>query len=202
MLDIDVMNTSESVVTDFPPVTAEPLNERADEIASLWAAHVNATTLSKATKEEIRTIRTKLAEQLHEMKRLLASPGRDGQWSGFLREHKIPRASADRLVARHEQLINPTANCVSEPISEPTTEDVQKLFASVWPKLMRTLRSRESLDLFIHLLTDHFECGEADQVLVLPAAAPTICPASLDGESFGERELGAALVASTGEQQG
>jgi hypothetical protein len=143
-----------------------------------------------------------LGEHLSELKEMLSKPGRGGQWSSFLKEKGIPRATADRLVQRHEQLINPTANCVSEPISEPTIEEVQKLFASVWPKLGRTLRTKQSLDLFIHLLTDHFECGEADQVLVLAPAAPTICPASLDGESFGERELGAALVASTGEQQG
>jgi len=176
---IDVVNTSESVVTDFPPVSAEPQNDLGGAITYLWSAHQNARNTVRATNEELRTIRTKLAEQLHQVKGSLARAGRDGQWSGFLREHKIPRATADRLVERHEKTINPTANCVSESISEPTTEDVQKLFASVWPKLMRTLRSRESLDLFIHLLKSHYECGEITDrgIIVLAPAAPTVCQA-------------------------
>jgi hypothetical protein len=59
------------------------------------------------------------------MKELLAKPGRDGQWSGFLRERNIPRATGDRLVARHQRSLNPDANRLSEPVSEPTEEEVQ-----------------------------------------------------------------------------
>jgi len=195
MLDIEVANTSESVVTDFPPLTGEPINEQADEIATLWTAHQNAKSLSKATNEELRAIRAKLGAQLHEMKSMLSKPGRGGQWSSFLKKRGIPRATGDRLVERHEQLVNPPANCVSEPISEPTIEEVQKLFASVWPRLQRTLKSRQSLDFFIHLLTDHFECNESDRVLVPIALEPAVCPASSDGDLFGESEVDAAAVA-------
>ena len=161
MLDmIDVLNTSESVNTDFPTGASEPQDELGDEIASLWLAHVNATTLSKATREEIRTIRTKLAAQLHQMKKSLASPGRDGQWSGFLRERQIPRATADRLVQRHLRSLNPDINCVSESISEPTEQDVVRCFNSILPRLQRALRTPTSVYAFIAMLTDHFECGE------------------------------------------
>jgi hypothetical protein len=75
---------------------AEPQDERADEIASLRAAHVIAKNTARATKAELHEIRLKLGEQLHEMKNRLVSPGRDGQWSGFLREHDIPRSCGYR----------------------------------------------------------------------------------------------------------
>ena len=81
------------------------------------------------------------------MKQILAKPGRGGQWSSFLVERQIPRATADRLVARHLRSLDPNANCVTEDVSEPTEEEVQRLFTSVWPKLHRTLRSRQSVDL-------------------------------------------------------
>lgn len=200
---IDMMNISESVVTDFPPVTAETQNERADEIASLWTAHQNAKNTARVTNDELRAIRVKLGERLYEMKQMLSKPGRGGQWSSWLQEKGIPRASADRLAQRHERSLNPTPNCISEADSEPTEEEVMRCFSSLWPKLQRTLRTKQSLDLFIHLLKSHYECGEITDrgILVLAPAAPIPCPVSSDG-SPSEPEVSAALVASTGEQQG
>jgi hypothetical protein len=87
------------------------------------------------------------------MKQVLAKQGRGGQWSSFLMERGIPRATADRLAARHLRSLNPNANCVTEELSEPSDEDVRRLFASVWPKLRRTLRSQQSVLLFVDLLT-------------------------------------------------
>jgi hypothetical protein len=66
------------------------------------------------------------------MKEVLAKPGRNAEWSAFLREHNIPRATADRLVVRHQRDLNPDANCVTGAESEPPEEEVRKLFASVW----------------------------------------------------------------------
>src|ERR1700728_2115071 len=96
----DAMNVIESLATDFTPETMESQNELGESITSLWVEHANAKIAARATNEELRALRTKLGAQLSEMKKLLACPGRDGQWSGFLREHNIPRATADRLVAR------------------------------------------------------------------------------------------------------
>jgi len=210
---IDVMNTSETtdteslapeyVVTDFPPETTDSENDLSESITSLWVAHANAKIASRLTNAELRVLRTRLGEQLHEMKKMLVRPGRDGQWSAFLREHQIPRATADRLVARHLRTLNPDANLLNEPISEPTEEDVQKLFASVWPKLRRVLRSRESLILFMDLLTYQIEFSEigSGEILVIAAPATTICPVSSDGDSFVAPEVcGATLVAAADEQ--
>lgn len=162
-----------------------------EAITSLWSAHLNAKHAARATKDELRALRTELGEQLSEMKRLLAKPGCDGQWSGFLRAHDIPRATADRLVARHLRALNPDENCLTEDVSEPTEEDVQKLFIAVRPKLNRTLRSRQSVDLFVRLLTAH--CEHTDLTVheipaVMPAAA-TFEPPSSDGDSSVEPEF-------------
>jgi hypothetical protein len=172
MLDInEVTNTIESMDTDFTPETMESYDALGEAITNLWVAHANAKITARATKDELRVLRAKLGEQLSEMKQILAKPGRGGQWSSFLMERGIPRATADRLVARHQRSLNPDANLLTEPVSEPTEEEVQKLFMAVWPKLRRTLRSRQSVDLFVHLLTSHCECGElTDQEI--PAVMP------------------------------
>jgi hypothetical protein len=200
MLDmIDIAHTIESVGTELPAVAPESQNEQklGDEIVSLWSAHAEAKNTARATKDELWLIRAKLGERLHELKQVLAQPGRGGQWSGFLREHKIPRATADRLVARHLRSLNPDADCLNEAISEPTEEDVQKLFAAVWPKLRRTLSTRQSIRLFVDLLTSHFQCSEATdrEILVLTSAAPTSCPVPSDEDSFGGPESSAPVVA-------
>lgn len=204
MLDmIDATNTIESVDTDFPPeTTTETDDELGEAITSLWAAHLHAKNAARATRNELRDIRAKLGEQLHEMKKMLACPGRDGKWSAFLRAHEIPRATADRLVLCHTRLLSPDLNRPSEANAEPAGEDVQKLFAAVWPKLRRTLRSRQSLQLFVDLLNTHYERGdETDrQIFVLTPAAPTSCPPPADGD-VGEPEVGGVFVGACADEQ-
>jgi hypothetical protein len=181
----DAMNVIESVDTDFTPESMETHHELGESITSLWVEHANAKITARATNEELRVLRATLGEQLCRMKEVLAKPGCDGQWSGFLREHNIPRATADRLVGRHQRSLNPNANCATEELSEPTDEDVQKLFIAVWPKLRRTLRSRQSVECFVQLLMAHFKGGEmTDQENPAVMHAPaTFDPPSSDGDS-------------------
>ncbi|MGA7633414.1 MAG: hypothetical protein WCB11_21835 [Terriglobales bacterium] len=203
MLDIiDAINTIESVSTDSATETAELQIERGDEIASLWSAHQNAKIAARATTEELRALRAKLGEQLSEMKQVLAQPGRSGQWSSFLRERGIPRATADRLVARHERFLSPESNLLSEANSEPTEEEVETLFKSILPRLQRILKTPRSIYRFVSLLTSRYECGEATDrgIMVLAPAALTICPESSDEGCFGEPEVCAAAVVGADEQ--
>lgn len=196
---IDATNTIESVAADFAPEAVESSNEIGEAITNLWSARVNAKNAARATNEELRVLRAKLGEQLCRMKEVLAKPGCDGQWSGFLREHNIPRATADRLVGRHLRSLVPNANCVTEPVSEPTEEEVQRLFIAVWPKLRRTLRSQQSVLLFVDLLTSHFKGGEAT-VHGTPADMPTTATGDLpssDADSSVEPELCSTLPIET-----
>jgi hypothetical protein len=195
---IDVTNTTESLATDFTPETMDSQNEQTLEkaITGLWSAHLHAKNTARATKDELHAIRARLGEQLSEMKKLLASPGRDGQWSGFLRNRQIPRATADRLVARHQRSLNPDANRLSEPVSESTDEEVQRLFIAVWPRLRRTLKSEKSLQLFVDLLTYHCQHSERPN-REIPAVMPAMAtddPPSSDGDSMVEPEFYDALT--------
>ena len=101
------------------------------------------------TKEELKLIRQRLGERLHMMKQLLVKTGKNGGWSSFLRGQGISRTTADRLVAGHELLLAPKSNCSDGSIHAPTAKDIEELFKSIRPKLVRVLTTRESVYGFI-----------------------------------------------------
>jgi hypothetical protein len=126
-------------------------------ITQLWQVHCDYQTSIKHETEQFRALRNKLGKLLHQMKELLARPGRNGQWSAWLKERAIPRATADRLVLKYERTLHQNANCLTESISEPTEEEIQKVFFKVLPKLRRVLRTPQGLYRFVDLLTLSFD---------------------------------------------
>ena len=125
-------------------------------ITQLWQVHREFQTSIKHETEQFRALRNELGKLLHQMKELLARPGRNGQWSAWLKERAIPRATADRLALKYEQSLHPHANCLSESISEPTEDEIEKLCAKVFPKLRRVLRTPQSQFRFVELLTSAY----------------------------------------------
>src|ERR1039458_465840 len=105
----------------------------------LWQVPRQFQTSIKRETEQFRALRNELGKLLHQMKEVLARRGRNGQWSAWLKERAIPRATADRLALKYEQSLHPHANCLTESISEPTEEEILKLFGKMLPKLRRVL---------------------------------------------------------------
>ena len=159
-----MMETTEQIqdpiLVDSPvPEISQPESPSSDEgiltneIVELWQVHESHQTSIKHETEQFRALRNKLGKLLHQMKELLARPGRNGQWSAWLKERAIPRATADRLALKYEQSLHPHANCLTESISEPTEEEILKLFGKMLPKLRRVLRTSQSVYRFVDLLT-------------------------------------------------
>jgi hypothetical protein len=163
-----MMETTEQIqdpilVDSLVPEISQPESPSSDEgiltneIVELWQVHESHQTSIKHETEQFRALRNKLGKLLHQMKELLARPGRNGQWSAWLKERAIPRATADRLALKYEQSLHPHANCLSESISEPTEDEIEKLCAKVFPKLRRVLRTPQSQFRFVELLTSVFD---------------------------------------------
>ena len=155
------------------------------EIMQHWDAHLHYQGSMKETNQKAREVRQRLGKLLFHLKQVLAKPGRDGRWSSFLKEHGIPRATADRLVARHQRSLDPNANRLSEATSEPTAEQVQKAFNSVWPRLRRVLVTPSSIYQFVLALVSACKdpCLELrdEGILVLkPKAECAILPQCVD----------------------
>ena len=96
------------------------------------------------------------------MKGLLARPGRNGQWSGWLKQNHLSRATADRLVAKYEQSLNRDSNCLTAQFTEPTDEEIQSLFDKIAPKLRRVLRTPQSTYRFAELLVSSLALESED----------------------------------------
>jgi hypothetical protein len=120
------------------------------EITRLWSAQQDQAATARRTREELKAVKLTLAERLHQMKMLLVQTGRGGRWASYLREHGIPRATADRYVQKHElALMPPEPKRLSEAISKPTDDDVQRLFQKLLPQMRRVLVTQNAAFTFV-----------------------------------------------------
>jgi len=161
----------------------------ADEIRQLWAVHVEAKTTVKKTKADLKAIRERLSERLYELKQLLARPGRNGQWSAWLKERKISRATADRLVQRYGANL-PGNESPHEANSNPSEDTAEKLARVVWSRFRKVLDTHETVVRFLASIAEISGVGHeqrAEGLVIfkpaptaaeeLPATAPAIDPA-------------------------
>jgi hypothetical protein len=161
------------------------------EISELWSVHTRLAANHKTTAKELRQLRAKLAESLYAVKNLLSRPGRGGEWRGWLRERRIPRSTADRLVSRHaETLTGENANVPSGAISNLPEDSAEKLAKSVWQRFGKTLATDECVIRFIGCIAELSGVGheQRDEGLLIfmpapedadevPASAPAAGPA-------------------------
>jgi hypothetical protein len=124
------------------------------EIVELWSSHKTKSSSLSDRRVELQTLRNTLGELLSSYKELLARTGRGGKWTEFLRQEKIPRATADRYVNRWKLSNSPQLeNRLSESISEPTREEIVSLVKKLKPRLGRVLTTQDSVALFMAELT-------------------------------------------------
>jgi hypothetical protein len=219
MYQMDTMIAIQDVVSTEPEAGEPPDSAQshdaaiesrlAEEISTLWSDHVRLSAERKLTGKELRQIRARLAEQLHQMKALLARPGRGGEWRGWLRERGIPRSSADRLVARYAETLGSEGELHTEAISDPTP-NAEKLATSVWSTVKKTLVTGESVIEFLGklahisgvphewrdegLMIFHAASKPANGVTSTGVSAEAACPAPLPAEGDGHPAESPATV--------
>jgi hypothetical protein len=168
------------------------------EILQLWDIHLYYQGLIKETDQKARALRHSLGKLLYHMKQVLVKPGRIGGWSSFLKERKIPRATADRLVIRYQESLNRDANRLNEANSAATEEEIQTLFNSMRPKLRRVLRMPQSLYRFIDLLTASYGTYRRvtdDGILILkPQQADSVADSAGEHEAEPKSVLARPMV--------
>ena len=150
---------AEPSVTDEHPTRTGSLDEEtvAGQIIKLWNAErkVHGTTLR--TRAELRSLREKLSEQLSYFKTALVATGRAGRWHAFLRQAKIPRTTADRLVKKHEKALHPQPEKCTTGSVPSTPQRVAELVKRLIPRLRRELSVAESVRIFLHELSSALE---------------------------------------------
>jgi hypothetical protein len=163
-----------AISTDTDSDTEKTLT---DAITELWSVHVQAQSIVRKTKGELKAVRHNLAEHLFTMKLLLARPGRGGQWSSFLSQHNIPRTSADRLVSAHERFLSVDGNRTAGATKELSDEEIAQVAKTTWARLRNKLGTHQALYQFFSRLIvesgipyDTFDDGIL--ILLDPVQAP------------------------------
>jgi hypothetical protein len=171
-----------------------PYNETrlAQEIQQLWSVHSQTQTVLGHTKEELRTLRLELGRRLHEMKVLLACPGRAGKWSKFLSEQRIPRASADPYAKSYQITLNPPAEIASsEAIQDSEDETAPKILQNIWPKLRDVLTDPETAYHFVCALVQRCDTLQAEITdSGIAVKKPTTANSQSSSGSLGVRNAG------------
>lgn len=157
-----------------PAATSPDESVLTSQIVQLWLVHQDCQSAIKQETQQFRSLRSELGKRLHQMKALLARPGRSGGWSAWLKERRIPRATADRLVTKFERSLNPDGNCLTAQFTEPTDQEIQSLLDKLLPKLRRVLKTPASAYRFLDLLSSSFALIRKDTeeglVVVKPGA--------------------------------
>ncbi len=131
------------------------------EIVRLWGDHRDGKIAVRRTRAEMKTLRLELGSKLHAMKAILVGTGREGGWAPYLREQKLPVATADRLVGEHQAtLAAPKDKFLSEELPEVTVDEVRKLTKKMLSKLQHLLTSAELAFAFIDELFWNLEAAE------------------------------------------
>ena len=147
-----------------PDEPTEDEQQLAGEIRKLWAAHQDGQAAFKRTKAEIKAVRERLSEHLWRMKQILVKPGRNGNWSAFLRSEGIAKATADRVVRQRHKSEEEQTNIPTEEVSQSAPPNVERLLRSLLPRLKSNLTTSESAYEFVVRFADAFglDCNQTD----------------------------------------
>ena len=150
------------------PVSDEYL---AGETVFHWVNREQYRRFINAQKAEMTKVDIVLAELLYRMKRKLSRLGRNGAWSAWLKQNKIARSTADRLVLGYAES-HGLANELPHREGDPLEATICGAAHRTSDRLERMLKSPESRLDFIHCLASFFDLradGDADSVrLSLP----------------------------------
>ena len=119
----------------------------AGEIVNRWFHREQSRRLKDMHEIEMLKFDAELAELLFRRKQMLCHPGRSGEWSLWLRQQKISRSTADRLVAqyaeahgladelRHRQIVHPLEGNVSLAASR-VYKRLKHMLSTPWSKMV------------------------------------------------------------------
>lgn len=170
------------------------------EIHRLWELHQRYDGDVKAEKTKLTQVGKSLGETLFAMKMLYVRVGRNGRWSSLLREIRMNRATADRLVNRYAESKGLPVNRLSEAATFlPPDAEVSRLTAALWPKIEKALHSPLAYYWFVSALAEKSglemssspegitildpNCVTQRTVAPIPAPVTAAVPAIADEES-------------------
>jgi hypothetical protein len=129
----------------------------AGEIVNRWFHREQSRRLKDMHESEMLQFEAELGELLFRRKQMLSRLGRNGQWSQWLRQEKISRSTADRLVAQYAESHGMADELRHREIAEPLQGNVCLAASRVFKRLKNMLKTPQSRMTFIRVLADLFQ---------------------------------------------
>jgi hypothetical protein len=155
------------IEAETPTIRPDEEVQLTAEVEVLWVEHQRVNAAKKTSAAELRRIRHEFGQKLFECKQLLARPGRGGEWSSWLKQRGINRASADRWVIRHAESIGQSDNRLNEAI--PVEDAIEKLLTSFVQKAKKLISDNNARYQFGYRVIEQLglQVEEADESFVV-----------------------------------
>jgi hypothetical protein len=156
----------------------------ANQVQKLWDQHEAGKVKHKKSQASLKQIRIELAERLCELKAVHCRAGRSGLFSATLKTLGIPRSTANRLVAVHENAAKteegncPNGTTTGEPTCEEAAKKVRQLAVTTWSRLKGHVPTFDLLTEFIEELTNVADASFNKAADVKSATVPVKIPAT------------------------
>lgn len=128
----------------------------AGEIVNRWFHREQSRRLKDMHETEMLKFDAELVELLFRMKQKVSRLGRNGQWSRWLRQQRIQRSTADRLVAQYAEANGQTDQLHRRDASEPLEGNVCLAASRAAKRLKNMLSTPKSRVTFVRALADRF----------------------------------------------
>ena len=129
----------------------------AGETVNRWYHREQSRRLKDLHEKEMLGFDAELAELLFRMKQRLSHLGRNGQWSLWLRQQKISRSTADRLVAQYAESHGQADQLHRREIAEPLEANICSAAQRICKRLKGTLSTPRSRMIFLKALAYRFD---------------------------------------------
>lgn len=168
----------------------------AGEIVQQWSVRQSYRREMSGLQAEVLKHDAVLGDLLHRKKRELCKLGRNGRWCAWLKQRKIPRSTADRLVLEHAEFFGLADELPHRERNEPLEGNISQAAYRTSDRLENVLTTPKTRMMFVRCLADllgfDVEFGDGDSVrLTIPRpvdgtvatdVAPNIIQVSDDGK--------------------
>lgn len=143
----------------YRPLCPVPDEYVAGEIVNRWFHREQSRHLKDLYEREMLEFDATLAELLFRRKQMLCRLGRNGQWSRWLKQQRISRSTADRLVAQYAESHGLGDELRHRDIVEPLQGNVCLAASRTAKRLKNMLSTPRSRMIFLRSLADSFGLG-------------------------------------------
>ncbi len=124
------------------------------EILTQWHHRKSFLRVMTGLQAEVSRIDGVISGLFFEQKQRLSRQGRNGAWSGWLRQNNIPRSTADRLVLEHVEFFGLQNELPHRERAEPLLGNISIAACRTSDKFDQMLKSTRSKIVFLSCLAD------------------------------------------------